>query len=120
MRRLKFYLIGFVPGILFLLLILNKKGVGCSGYLPNSRVIAETLSKKFVYSNDFQIKMKELNIDEKYLRDSIIIDGEINFEQSKAQKDPCPEYLLQSKKYQIYFKKCKKEVEFIKINNNEK
>ena len=120
MRRLKFYLIGFVPGILFLLLILNKKGVGCSGYLPNSRVIAETLSKKFVYSNDFQIKMKELNIDEKYLRDSIITDGEINFERSKAQKDPCPEYLLQSKKYQIYFKKCKKEVEFIKINNNEK
>jgi hypothetical protein len=37
---------------------LNKKGASCSGYLPNSRVIAETLSKEFQYSEGFKTQMQ--------------------------------------------------------------
>ena len=72
MRKLKFFFIGLIPGLLIVFFILNKKGVSCSGYLPNSRVIAETLSKDFIYSEAFQAEMKTLKIDEKFLKDSII------------------------------------------------
>ena len=86
MRKLKFFFIGLIPGLLIVFFILNKKGVSCSGYLPNSRVIAETLSKDFTYSEAFQAEMETLKIDEKFLKDSIITKGEINFDKSDAQK----------------------------------
>ena len=86
MRKLKFFLIGLIPGLVIVFFILNKKGASCSGYLPNSRVIAETLSKEFTYSPDFQAEMKILKVDEKFLKDSILTKGNIDFERSEAQK----------------------------------
>mgnify|MGYP006195166413 CR=1 FL=1 len=71
MRKLKFFLIGLIPGLLLVFFILNKKGASCSGYLPNSRVIAETLSKEMVYSPAFSASMKDHKFDEKFLKDSI-------------------------------------------------
>lgn len=119
MRKLKFYLIGLLPGLLIVFFILNKKGASCSGYLPNSRVIAETLSKEFTYSDDFKNQMKALNIDENFLKDSILSKGEINFDKSKAQQKPCPQYLMVSPeshpKYEIIFEKCKNEAKFLTL-----
>ena len=119
MRKLKFYLIGLLPGLLIVFFILNKKGASCSGYLPNSRVIAETLSKEFTYSEEFKNQMQNLKIDEKFLKDSILQKGEINFERSKAQQEPCPHYLLVSpeknSKYEITFEKCKNEAKFLTL-----
>lgn len=119
MRKLKFYLIGLLPGLLIVFFILNKKGASCSGYLPNSRVIAETLSKEFTYSEEFKNQMKNLKIDENFLKDSIIQKGEINFDRSKAQQEPCPQYLLVSpnknSKYEITFEKCKNEAKFLTL-----
>ena len=69
MRKLKFFLIGLIPGLMLVFFILNKKGASCSGYLPNSRVIAETLSKKMIYTPDFSGQMKLNKIDEKFLKD---------------------------------------------------
>lgn len=116
MRKLKFFLIGLVPGLLLVFFILNKKGASCSGYLPNSRVIAETLSKKMVYSPSFSKEMGENKIDEKFLKDSIITKGEINFEKSNAQKKPCPDYVLvypsKNPRYEVGFEKCKEEATF--------
>ncbi len=116
LRKFKFYLLGLIPGILLVFFILNKKGAQCSGYLPNSRVVAETLSKKFVYSEDFAMQMKTLKLDEKFLRDSILTDGYVDFEKSNAQKKPCPTYLLTSSedqpKYEITFEKCDKVATF--------
>ncbi len=77
MRKLKFYLLGLLPGLLIVFFILNKKGASCSGYLPNSRVIAETLSKEFTYSEEFKTQMQNLKIDENFLKDSILQKGEI-------------------------------------------
>ena len=88
MRKLKFFLIGLIPGLLLVFFILNKKGASCSGYLPNSRVIAETLSKEMVYSPAFSAEMKLNNVDEKFLKDSIITHGEVDFDRSMAQKSP--------------------------------
>lgn len=116
MRKLKFFLIGLIPGLMLVFFILNKKGASCSGYLPNSRVIAETLSKKMIYTPDFSGQMKLNKIDEKFLKDSIITNGSIDFERSQAQKKPCPEYLLtypkKNPKYEIGFEKCKENATF--------
>ncbi|WP_370897131.1 hypothetical protein [Chryseobacterium gossypii] len=114
MRKLKFYIIGLIPGLIIVFFILNKKGASCSGYLPNSRVIAETLSKDFKYSENFKNQMATYAIDEKLLKDSIITHGRIDFDKSHAQKQPCPDYLLmypeKSPVYEITFEKCEENV----------
>ena len=116
MRKLKFFLIGLIPGLLIVFFILNQKGVSCSGYLPNSRVIAETLSKDFKYSENFKTEMSANQIDEKFLKDSIITKGEIDFKRSHAQKMPCPDYLLfypeKNPRFEITFEKCNDNVTF--------
>lgn len=116
MRKLKFFLIGLIPGLLLVFFILNKKGASCSGYLPNSRVIAETLSKKMVYSPAFSEEMKLNNVDEKFLKDSIITFGEVDFERSEAQKKPCPSYILlypkKNPRFEINYEKCKEQNTF--------
>lgn len=110
MKKLKFYLIGLIPGLIIVFFILNKKGASCSGYLPNSRVIAETLSKEFKYSDGFKREMAAYKIDEKFLKDSIITNGKVDFDRSHAQKKPCPDYLLtypeENPVYEITFEKC--------------
>ncbi|WP_345989847.1 hypothetical protein AAEU33_19790 [Chryseobacterium sp. Chry.R1] len=114
MKKLKFYLIGLIPGLIIVFFILNKKGASCSGYLPNSRVIAETLSKDFKYSETFSNEMKTLKIDEKFLKDSIITKGKVDFDRSHAQKKPCPEYILiypeTHPAYEIGYEKCEETV----------
>lgn len=116
MRKLKFFLIGLIPGLLIVFFILNQKGVSCSGYLPNSRVIAETLSKDFKYSESFKTEMSANQIEEKFLKDSIITKGEIDFKRSHAQKMPCPDYLLfypeKNPRFEITFEKCNDNVTF--------
>jgi hypothetical protein len=116
MKKLKFYMIGLIPGLVIVFFILNKKGASCSGYLPNSRVIAETLSKEFTYSESFKNEMAALKIDEKFIKDSIITKGKIDFDKSHAQKKPCPDYLLiypeNNPKYEITFDKCEENATF--------
>jgi hypothetical protein len=110
MKKLKFYMIGLIPGLIIVFFILNKKGASCSGYLPNSRVIAETLSKDFKYSDSFKTEMNTLKIDEKFVKDSIITHGKVDFDRSHAQKKTCPDYILMYPEknpiYEISFEKC--------------
>lgn len=119
MKKIKFFLIGLVPGLIIVFFVLNKKGVSCSGYLPNSRVIAETLSKDFKYSERFKKEMAALKIDEKLLKDSIITEGKVDFDRSHAQKKPCPDYLISypdnNPRYEIIFEKCEKEAKFMSL-----
>ena len=114
MKKLKFYLIGLVPGILLVMFVLNKKGVNCSGYLPNQRVIAESITKDFVYSEQVKTVMQQNQITDEVLKDSLFVKGEIDFEKSHAQKEPCPDYYLitpeKNPQYEITFEKCKENV----------
>jgi len=116
MRKIKFFLIGLIPGLLLVMFILNKKGASCSGYLPNSRVIAETLSKDFAFSEEVKETMAQQNIDEKYLRDSILTNGYVDFARSQAQQQPCPAYTLvypkKNPRYEVYFEKCEEQTLF--------
>lgn len=113
MKKIKFFLIGLVPGLIIVFFVLNKKGVSCSGYLPNSRVIAETLSKDFIYSDQFKAEMTNLKVDEKFLKDSIITLGKIDFDRSHAQKKPCPDYVItypeKNPFYEVTFEKCEEK-----------
>nr|WP_315029053.1 hypothetical protein [uncultured Chryseobacterium sp.] len=121
MKKLKFYAIGFVPGLLLVFFILNKKGASCSGYLPNSRVIAETLSKEFKYSEEAKATMATYKIDEKFIKDSIITNGKVDFDKSHAQKKPCPDYTIiypeKNPSYEIIFEKCE---EIVTVNGLKK
>lgn len=109
-------MLGLIPGLILVFFILNKKGASCSGYLPNSRVIAESLSKELTYSESFAREMETLKIDEKFLKDSIMTKGYIDFEKSDAQKKPCPSYVLtypkKNPRYQISFEKCAESSNF--------
>lgn len=119
MRKLKFYLIGLIPGLIIVFLILNQKGASCSGYLPNSRVIAESLTKPLTLSPTFEAEMKALNLTEDYIKDSIIAPGYIDFDKSQAQKTPCPFYYLTSSKenptYAITYEKCKDDLKLLTL-----
>lgn len=110
MRKIKFFLLGLIPGLILVFFILNKKGASCSGYLPNSRVIAESLSKEFTYSDNFKKEMELWKVDEKFLKDSIMTKGYVDFERSDAQKKPCPSYTLiypkKNPRYEIAYEKC--------------
>lgn len=112
-------MIGLIPGLIIVFFILNKKGASCSGYLPNSRVIAETLSKDFTYSDQFKAEMAASKVDEKFLKDSIITKGKIDFDKSHAQKKPCPDYLLvypeENPTYEIIFEKCEEKATMISL-----
>lgn len=119
MKKIKFFLIGLVPGLIIVFFVLNKKGVSCSGYLPNSRVIAETLSKDFKYSESFKAEMTTLQLNEKFVKDSIITAGKVDFDRSHAQKKPCPDYLISypenNPRYEITFEKCTEETQLLGI-----
>ena len=116
MRKIKFFLLGLIPGLILVFFILNKKGASCSGYLPNSRVIAESLSKEFTYSAQFKTEMDLWKVDEKFLKDSILTKGYIVFEKSDAQKKPCPSYVLtypkKNPRYEVDFEKCAEKSNF--------
>lgn len=115
LKKLKFYAIGLIPGLLIVFFILNQKGTSCS-YFPNDRVIAETLTKDFTYSPTFKTEMEASKISEKFLKDSIISAGEIDFDRSQAQAEPCPQYLLlypkKKPRFEINYSKCKEGAEF--------
>ncbi len=115
LKKLKFYAIGLVPGLLIVFFILNQKGTSCS-YFPNDRVIAETLTKDFTYSPIFKTEMELNKISEQFLKDSIIAGGKIDFDRSKAQEKPCPKYLLlypkNNPRIEVNYSKCKENAEF--------
>lgn len=114
-KKLKFYAIGLIPGLLIVFFILNKKGTSCS-YFPNDRVIAETLTKDFTYSPNFKSEMESHKISEKFLKDSIVAAGTIDFDKSNAQSKPCPQYLLlypkKNPRFEINYSKCQDAAEF--------
>lgn len=118
LKKLKFYAIGLIPGLLIVFFILNQKGTSCS-YFPNDRVLAETLTKDFSYSESFKSEMEMNKISEKFIKDSILVNGKIDFDRSKAQEKPCPQYVLvypkKNPRFEVNYSKCKENAEFTEL-----
>lgn len=118
MKKLKFYLIGFIPGLLFVFFIFGKKDASCS-YFPSARVKAETLTKPFNFTPNFKQEIKAQNLNEKFIKDSIFQLGKIDFDRSNAHEKPWPKYLIiypkENPKYEIEFQKGKDSATFISM-----
>lgn len=113
-------MIGLIPGIIIMFFILNQKGVSCSGYLPNSRVITETLSKEWTYARPVDSVMETHHISKKFLRDTIFSDGGIDFGKSNPQRKPYPIYKLyyptpDNAQYEVDFEKRKDTAYFYQL-----
>lgn len=110
LKKLKFYLVGFIPGLIIVLFFLNKKDASCS-YFPNDRVIAESITKPISIPLSMKMEFPTMKIDEEFIKDSVIARGKIDFDKSQAQKEPFPEYYLTSPsknpKYEISYEKAK-------------
>jgi hypothetical protein len=107
-KRIAFFAVGLIIGIIFVKLIFGKKDVSFD-YLPNDRVLKTLKTKQRVFSeNAFQF-FNDQNIDTS-LVEVFLKDGDVNFSESLQRKKPCNFYQieknLESKDYAIYVKNC--------------
>ena len=82
-QRLAYYLSGFAIGIVFLMMILNGKGTGCS-YFPNARVLKNLRSKPFYYSETAKQKLNEKWVDTSDIRRTLTY-GDVDFSKSNIK-----------------------------------
>lgn len=111
-RRIKLYLIGFGLGLLMCWLFFFRNGNNrdLGGWMPNSRVttfIAK--AKKLEADSSLLCKIKCEGITLEDIRKSAVA-GEVDFDKSQAQKEPCHEYDIKAnvkgKALELYFSAC--------------
>ncbi|MBS1636929.1 MAG: hypothetical protein JST26_13510 [Bacteroidetes bacterium] len=90
-HRLRFYLIGFVPGCIILFFIVSKKG--CTG--PNELKMQELTYQKFEFSNKALCKVKCLGYTPEGFRIALKA-YQVNYDLSDVHKKPCGSYYLQA------------------------
>lgn len=103
-KRIVFFAIGLIIGIIFVQIIFDKKEVSFD-YLPNDRVL------KTLRTKQRQFDQKALNFFTKEGIDTSKIeyflkDSEVNFEESRQREKPCNFYQIESdyKKSRLGFK----------------
>ncbi|MCB9203194.1 MAG: hypothetical protein H6604_09155 [Flavobacteriales bacterium] len=112
-RRLRFYSLGLILGVIIVFLMFGNRDFSCN-VMPNQRVLTEVHTKKIEFSKQSIKQLNELSLSEKFVTDTVLYDGDINFSESNAQKEPCPDYKIyypeKEKKYYVLFTKCKENV----------
>lgn len=110
-RRIKLYLIGVVLGLLITLVLFRGRTFdSCS---PEGRVVAQIASiKNFEIDTVILAKMKTNNLSADTLR-ARIARGNVDFNRSQAQKEPCREYLVRfdhaGKNLEAYVSVCSQD-----------
>lgn len=92
-QRFRFFLIGFVPGTIILIMILNKKG--CTS--PNELKMLELSHQHLELGDKAKCKLKCLVLTEKGFQVTLR-DMEVNYDLSDVHKKPYGLYYLQAKK----------------------
>lgn len=92
-QRFRFFLIGFIPGTIILIMILNKKG--CTS--PNELKMLELSHQTFDLGEKARCKLKCLVLTEKGFKVTLR-DMEVNYDLSDVHKKPYGVYYLQGKK----------------------
>lgn len=115
-ERLKFYIIGFLAGIMLVVLFFGKRS-SCKNYvtafMPNERVLTEIQSMPITYSEEAINQIENTATDTAYINQVIFRKGNIDFDNSEPRAKPCGKYLIShsdsTKTINVNFKKCKRE-----------
>lgn len=91
-QRFRFFLIGFIPGSIILIMIINKKG--CSS--PNELKILELSHQSLQLGEKAKCKLKCLVLTENGFKVTLR-DMEVNYDLSEVHQKPYGYYYLQSK-----------------------
>ena len=100
-QRLAYYLVGFVIGSFFVVLVLSGKDTRCN-YFPNARVLNDIRNKPFHYDSIATKQMSKGMADKTDIK-NILTHGDVDFSQSnKPNKGGGKIYLIegQNKKQQ--------------------
>jgi len=92
-QRFRFFLIGFIPGSIILIMILNKKG--CTS--PNELKMLELSHQQLLLGDKAKCKLKCLVLTENGFKVTLR-DMEVNYDLSDVHKKPYGLYYLQAKK----------------------
>ncbi len=126
-KRIAFFSIGFILGIMLLLFFLGGKKASCS-YFPTARTLKSIRKKEKVFSAEAQRIIAQKQLDTSFLS-RLLTEGDILFSESKIKQDSCNVYVitgeafLQTEKTEqnikIWVKNCTKtatiqKIEFIK------
>lgn len=107
-KRFFFFAIGISMGIVFVLLIFDKKDVSFD-YFPNDRVLKTLRTKKRVFNNTALQYFKDEAIDTA-LVENFLTDADVNFNKSQQHAKPCNFYqvetLYNKEKIGLYLKNC--------------
>lgn len=107
-KRIFFFAIGISIGIVFVIIIFNKKDVSFD-YLPNDRVLKTLRTKSRVFEQKALTFFVEKNIDTAQI-ERFLTDANVNFNESKQRLKPCNYYQIETiydkEKIGLYLKNC--------------
>ncbi len=119
-KRLRFFGIGLSLGVLLSLAMFGPERFSCSGYLPESRVLAELETKKWSIALEAQEPLRVLGIDSVNVKQNLLPNAKINFEESEARLKPCGKYAIYYPKDSHFIKlfvlKCDSTAQIIQAN----
>jgi len=109
-KRLLFYLLGFMLGMIFLFYFMSKKKATFN-YSPNKRVLADIKKKDWLFdSNIDSSEIRKINFTSKF---------KVDFSKSNVDLDSCKTYILVNKieKKDFFYKieNCSKVAKFKKL-----
>ncbi len=94
LKRLRFFGFGIILGSLLSVILFGPEKFSCAGYLPEGRVLAELQTKKWDNDSIISAKLKEHSMDNTFIKDSLLTQATINFEQSSPREKPCGMYSI--------------------------
>lgn len=103
-RRLFFYLLGVFLGLGLVFIFFGKRKFSCNIF-PNERVLTELKTKKIIWQPTANNHKLRNSFSDSYLKDSVFFKGSINFEESEAQREPYPRYVLLFKDFRFKIEK---------------
>lgn len=107
-KRIVFFAIGISIGIVFVIIIFDKKDVSFD-YFPNDRVLKTLRTKKRVFDQKALKFFKNKEIDTAQI-ELFLIDANVNFNKSQQHLEPCNFYQVESmhnkNKIALYLKNC--------------
>lgn len=94
-QRFAYYLVGFVIGMFFVVMVLMGKDTQCN-YFPNARVLNDLRNKPFNYSIEASRKLSEEWIDTIDIKNTLTY-GDVDFDKSNIEYQKGKLYVIEGK-----------------------